>query len=303
MNKLWVGLAAGAFTLSAPAYAQLSPPLVWGLSSSNDGGLDNLKYTASSGVTETSSSRSFEYAGVPSYGATSNTLAIDAGARSLVSDTHIESKGLGGGNGGSYSSMTYYFSVNGPTPTVAIDISAIATLGRSAFWHSAPNYVYASQWQYVEVYVKDDQNHYVIGGTVNSGFNFAPAISTVVTSGMFTNPGTTANTIDEAFFGTYFGSKTGTIDTNRQYSIWMTLHDTMSYSYSPDVVRSVSTHASLSDLAVNINSAFADAGDYQITFGASAAVPEPASWAMFIGGFGLIGAAMRRKKVGFGLVA
>ncbi len=28
----------------------------------------------------------------------------------------------------------------------------------------------------------------------------------------------------------------------------------------------------------------------------NAAVPEPASWAMFIGGFGLIGATMRRKK-------
>lgn len=35
----------------------------------------------------------------------------------------------------------------------------------------------------------------------------------------------------------------------------------------------------------------------------SGAVPEPASWAMFIGGFGLIGAAMRRRavKVGYAL--
>ena len=29
----------------------------------------------------------------------------------------------------------------------------------------------------------------------------------------------------------------------------------------------------------------------------AASVPEPASWAMMVGGFGLIGAAMRRKKV------
>ncbi|MDO6413143.1 PEPxxWA-CTERM sorting domain-containing protein [Sphingomonas sp. BIUV-7] len=49
-------------------------------------------------------------------------------------------------------------------------------------------------------------------------------------------------------------------------------------------------------------------GDYTLTAGngdtvslhvgqaAPAAVPEPASWAMFIGGFGLIGGAMRRRQ-------
>jgi hypothetical protein len=34
----------------------------------------------------------------------------------------------------------------------------------------------------------------------------------------------------------------------------------------------------------------------QYAFGATAAVPEPATWAMFIGGFGLIGAAMRHRR-------
>jgi len=34
---------------------------------------------------------------------------------------------------------------------------------------------------------------------------------------------------------------------------------------------------------------------------AAGAVPEPASWAMMIGGFGLIGAAMRRRRTGFQL--
>jgi len=34
-----------------------------------------------------------------------------------------------------------------------------------------------------------------------------------------------------------------------------------------------------------------------LTVGSPAAVPEPATWAMFIGGFGLIGAAMRRRRV------
>jgi hypothetical protein len=30
-------------------------------------------------------------------------------------------------------------------------------------------------------------------------------------------------------------------------------------------------------------------------------VPEPASWALMIGGFGLIGAAMRRRRTGLQL--
>ena len=36
---------------------------------------------------------------------------------------------------------------------------------------------------------------------------------------------------------------------------------------------------------------FAKLGD-----GAAGAVPEPASWAMMLGGFGLVGGAMRRRK-------
>ncbi|MDO6416477.1 PEPxxWA-CTERM sorting domain-containing protein [Sphingomonas sp. BIUV-7] len=35
-----------------------------------------------------------------------------------------------------------------------------------------------------------------------------------------------------------------------------------------------------------------------INVGPLAAVPEPATWAMMVGGFGLLGAAMRRRKVG-----
>lgn len=34
-----------------------------------------------------------------------------------------------------------------------------------------------------------------------------------------------------------------------------------------------------------------------VTLNINGAVPEPASWAMMIGGFGLVGAAMRRRKV------
>jgi len=35
-----------------------------------------------------------------------------------------------------------------------------------------------------------------------------------------------------------------------------------------------------------------------INVGTLAAVPEPSTWAMMVGGFGLLGAAMRRRKVG-----
>ena len=35
----------------------------------------------------------------------------------------------------------------------------------------------------------------------------------------------------------------------------------------------------------------------EVTFDGTAAIPEPATWAMMIGGFALAGAAMRRRKV------
>jgi hypothetical protein len=38
-----------------------------------------------------------------------------------------------------------------------------------------------------------------------------------------------------------------------------------------------------------------DAGSTGYDFQAAAAVPEPATWAMMIMGFGLVGAAMRRR--------
>lgn len=38
-------------------------------------------------------------------------------------------------------------------------------------------------------------------------------------------------------------------------------------------------------------------GSLKVTQASAAAVPEPATWAMFIGGFGLVGAGMRRRKV------
>jgi hypothetical protein len=48
--------------------------------------------------------------------------------------------------------------------------------------------------------------------------------------------------------------------------------------------------------AFNSPSAQVEARTGLQTIGTVAAVPEPASWAMMIGGFGLIGGAMRRRK-------
>jgi hypothetical protein len=36
---------------------------------------------------------------------------------------------------------------------------------------------------------------------------------------------------------------------------------------------------------------------YVVEWSAAAGVPEPASWAMLIAGFGLVGAAMRRRAL------
>jgi hypothetical protein len=46
----------------------------------------------------------------------------------------------------------------------------------------------------------------------------------------------------------------------------------------------------------NITYDFGAAGSGSFNFEVAAGVPEPATWAMMIGGFGLIGAAARRRK-------
>ena len=52
------------------------------------------------------------------------------------------------------------------------------------------------------------------------------------------------------------------------------------------------------NIYVNWNGlAFAPATIVTLDINGGSAVPEPASWAMMIGGFGLVGAAMRRRKV------
>jgi hypothetical protein len=57
--------------------------------------------------------------------------------------------------------------------------------------------------------------------------------------------------------------------------------------YALDYFNNIATSAGL--LSLNESS--------DVTFSSSAAVPELATWGMMVGGFGVIGAAMRRRKV------
>ena len=89
--------------------------------------------------------------------------------------------------------------------------------------------------------------------------------------------------------------------------------ETRSFSVSPGVSESFSLYllgttadtnlgydATATSLTLTFNetgtSGFSASGTLSVP-PSIGAVPEPASWAMFIGGFGLIGGAMRRRKM------
>jgi hypothetical protein len=73
-------------------------------------------------------------------------------------------------------------------------------------------------------------------------------------------------------------------------------------SYTSDVITGLSSPRALSLSFANVTSPIDICGSTLCSFTSSisgnfsSAVPEPASWAMMVGGFGLLGAAMRRRR-------
>jgi hypothetical protein len=293
MHRIWLGLAASGFMLAAPADAIVLTPVVTGQSGSNSfNGPGSQKFISSSGMIATSSTGSDP----DRHGASSNVLTIGVGATKITSETHVSSVGASNANAGSNATLIYYFSVNGPTPTVLIEMSVLVEMSRSAFaYNPAYSYTLGNQNQYAEVTLRDDKNHIVFGGIAQSRYVNSPN-STMYTSGIFTLPGTASNTtnpINQAYSNTILGSKTGTINTNQQYAIHMLLQNAIGFAqYYP---LTGSAYASLSNLSVKLASSVPNPSNYQLDFGNSAAVPEPNSWALLIVGFGLTGAMMRRK--------
>lgn len=125
------------------------------------------------------------------------------------------------------------------------------------------------------------------------------------------------NTIAQSFVATDNGSATvNWLDTNRagygglqSYDVWIDhgLSSQLIGSYTTAVGGWVSRTSSsfslvngqsytlrFAGLATSDSTAFIDNVSLNVT--PSAAVPEPASWAMLIGGFGLVGAAARRRQ-------
>jgi hypothetical protein len=100
------------------------------------------------------------------------------------------------------------------------------------------------------------------------------------------------------------GNSLGLDDSNRDLNNANTGSCT---DYSRDPSGTLGTNGTLANLQpsasdlINLNAIYATAGGRQIVasgvYGnANAAVPEPASWAMLVGGFGLVGGVARRRR-------
>ncbi|UAK25065.1 PEPxxWA-CTERM sorting domain-containing protein [Sphingomonas nostoxanthinifaciens] len=64
----------------------------------------------------------------------------------------------------------------------------------------------------------------------------------------------------------------------------------------PDLFSLVNNAPVFNTGTFTLNSIVSGQSSLTISVAPAASVPEPATWAMFIGGFGLVGSAMRRKK-------
>ena len=92
-------------------------------------------------------------------------------------------------------------------------------------------------------------------------------------------------------------------DGSRPYSALVTFgnSDTQLFALQADAASfwGLTSDRQILSIAFGPNGGISQAGSFQIdnlTIGASGVVPEPASWAMLIAGFGLVGATARRRR-------
>lgn len=130
---------------------------------------------------------------------------------------------------------------------------------------------------------------------------YAGPVSRTVGAGVEFGPGTfapAAGSID-------IGANTLTFFTNQTATYSTASFNGYSIDFSGRKLTSVTLGGSSSfapaftfnggNLSFNVSGLSVNAGD-SVVFNIAAAVPEPASWAMMIAGFGLAGAALRRRR-------
>ncbi len=96
------------------------------------------------------------------------------------------------------------------------------------------------------------------------------------------------------------------LDANTRYGLYFTLtSDSLSYTNGTGVGNVAATNGDLT-VFEGYGSAYRFGGSFEprvvnatfeYTVAGAGAVPEPATWAMMIGGIGMVGGAMRRRKV------
>ncbi len=173
------------------------------------------------------------------------------------------------------------FNFNGATPGLSGDYALVS--GSSSGVYAAP--------------AGDASQYLVVPGVVNSAGTATLDLTTVL-AGLYTNT-----------FSFYWGS-VDTYNTLKLYDKSHTLIDTILGSTLPPATGNQGS--ALTNIRVNfaLTGASRDLGYLEFTSNgkafelddiafATSAVPEPATWAMMIAGFGLAGTAIRRRRSTF----
>ena len=138
--------------------------------------------------------------------------------------------------------------------------------------------------------------------SVYGGFSVSPSPTFTVDAGSEAT-GTVDGGLQQVFD---FGASNFTLTLNNNVSWTATTFNGWGFTNNSNAFGSISSVTGIDPTRVTItgNTLFVNwqGLDYQsgnqivVEFGAGA-IPEPASWMMLIGGFGMVGAAMRRRRV------